>query len=264
MVYERRNDFDRRKAERRKVGRVVRLTDSNFQKEMLEVPVYGLVQFTSARSRRCKEQEVVLRQIAQDFSRSQRLRVGLFEVGADNKATPTRYNVKRLPTLLMFHGGEVVYRRGGPESRESLKKRIQATMALDGKVFVERRHGAERRRTPRRSEERRQSVDRMIWRDLLQELKISPWPIVLSIDPEDPMDKHQFSSLVESAAHKLRIPGLKTLHITGNPSGPVRRQLKITVGPPGVAVFLDGKLAGQFVYTGSKLELRRRLREILA
>ncbi|MFQ5906935.1 MAG: hypothetical protein ACE5JA_10255, partial [bacterium] len=62
---------------------------------------------------------------------------------------------------------------------------------------------------------------------------------------------------------KLKVTGLKTLHVTGNPGRHVKRYFGITIDPPGVAVFYEGKLIGQFENIRSGVDLRKRIRKVL-
>jgi len=172
----------------------------------------------------------------------------------------TKYGVTSIPTLMLFRGGEVVYRTSHFDTETSLRKKINQIIATDTKVFVERRHRDKRREGQRRRYEPLQSV---IWRDLKNELHRTPWPVVVSINPEDPVLNEDFASLVESVVEKLRVMGLKALHVTGSPTKQVKRHFGITIDAPGVAVFYEGKLIGQFENIRSAVDLRKRLRNVL-
>ena len=259
MEQERRDEPDRRKGERRTTGRVVRLTDSNFEREMLDIPVFGLVLFTRRDSTRCKKQEEVLREVARDFWKTQRLRVGFFEVSETNNTIAEWYRTKRLPTLILFRQREIVYRTSHPQTAKALKKIINGIMATDPKVFVERRHKGDRRRALRREE----SPESVVWNNLIAELNTTPWPIVLAVKPRDHMRAHKFATMVEAATEKLQVPGLKTLHVVGRPTEAVRKHFPLTIEPPGVAVFRDGRLLGEIIGMGSKATLIAELRKML-
>jgi hypothetical protein len=132
-------------------------------------------------------------------------------------------------------------------------------MATDTKVFVERRHKGERRKGHRRE----QTVDSVLWRSLISELNTTPWPVILAITPRDPMLSHKFVAIVEAAAQKLRVPGLRTLHAVGSPTPAVRRHFELTVEPPGIAIFQEGKLIGEVNGMGTKTSLAKELHRIL-
>jgi thioredoxin 1 len=255
-----RDTWDRRTTERRQTGKIIKLTDSNFENEMINIPVFGLAQFSCHWSQPCKKQEDVLRQIAQDFKHTERLRVGLFEASPKNALIPSKYGIVIIPTLMLFREGEVIYRNNGYESRVPLKKKIDRFISTDRKLFIERRHDAEKREGQRRRSEPMQTI---IWRDLKNELATTPWPVVLSINPEDPVLNDKFSSLVESVIQKLETTGLRALHVTGTPAKQVKRHFGITVDAPAVAVFFEGKLIDQFENLRSRVNLSRRLRRAL-
>lgn len=259
MTYERRDARERRRGERRTTGKIIKLTDSNFEREMLDVPVFSLVMFSRRDSLRCKKQEEILREIANDFWKTQRLRVGLLEVDEKNSEIAEWYRTKRLPTLIMFHRREIIYRTSHLQSKSALSKKINAIIATDTRVFVERRHKGDRRKTPRRE----QTVESVVWRNLVSELNTTPWPVILAIKPRDPFLSHKFAAIVEGAAEKLRVPGLRTLHVVGTPTPSVRDRFDLTVEPPGVAVFYEGKLIGEVKGMGNKTGLAKTLRQIL-
>ena len=255
-----RETWDRRKIERRQTGKIIKLTDLNFEKEMINIPVFGLTQFSCHWSPPCRKQESVLRRIAQDFKHTERLRVGLFEASPKNPEIPSKYGLVMIPTLILFREAQVIYRKNGYEPRAELKKEIDRFISTDQKLFIERRHGAEKREGQRRRSEPMQTI---IWRDLKNELATTPWPVVLSINPEDPVLNDKFSSLVESVIEKLETTGLRALHVTGTPAKQVKKHFGITVDAPAVAVFFEGKLTDQFENVRSRVNLSRRLRRAL-
>jgi hypothetical protein len=132
-------------------------------------------------------------------------------------------------------------------------------MATDPKVFVERRHKRDRRKALRREE----SPESVVWSNLIGELNTTPWPVVLVVKPKDPMLSHKFAAIVEAAAEKLRVPGLKTLHVLGKPTAAVKKHFPLTIEPPGVAVFQEGRLVGEIRGMGTKASLAKEIREML-
>jgi thioredoxin 1 len=128
MDRERRETWERRKADRRQAGKVIPLNDANFRKEMVDIPVFGLVQFSCKWSEHCQKQAKILKQIAADFKNTQRLRVGLFELCPENTTVPIQYGLISIPTLILFHRGRILYRINTNESRAAVRKVLDAVM----------------------------------------------------------------------------------------------------------------------------------------
>ena len=101
------------------------------------------------------------------------------------------------------------------------------------------------------------------WRNLAHEVAASPWPIVVCINPEPAAESESFSTLVESCTGGMRKKMIKTLHCTGSPTPLARKHFGITVAPPAVAVFHEGRLIGQFEGVGTKGSLRKKIRALL-
>jgi thioredoxin 1 len=260
MDQERRETWKRRKSDRRQAGKVIPLDDTNFQTEIVDIPVFGLVQFGCKWSEHCKKQERILKQIAEDFKDTQRLRVGVFELCPENMKVPIQYGLISIPTLILFHRGQILYRMNTNESRSVLKKILDTVMAADTTVFVERRRGRERRSRDRRGADDIQSVQ---WHDLARFVATTPWSVLLSMNPETPEAGREFSTLVESAVRGLKREDLRTFHVVGEPPPPVQKYFGLTVAPPAVAIFNEGKLIGQFGDIRSKGDLQKKLREAL-
>jgi hypothetical protein len=85
----------------------------------------------------------------------------------------------------------------------------------------------------------------------------------LSMNPQAPDSGREFASLVESVVQSLKRDDVRTFHIVGSPTPPVRKHFDLTVDAPAVAVFNEGKLVGQFGEIRSKADLKKKLHEVL-
>src|SRR5262245_59916968 len=97
------------------------LTDQNWEKEVLGSPRPVLVDFWAEWCQPCKALVPTLEAVAAHFG--SKLRIGKFNV-EENNDVPYKYNINRLPTLLVLKGGQVSEQRVGLISREDLIKLI--------------------------------------------------------------------------------------------------------------------------------------------
>ena len=84
---------------------VVTLEDSTFEKEVLKSDTPVLVDFWSEWCGPCKAIAPVVDQIAKDFKG--KVKVGKMDIDR-HTAVAQRYNIRSIPTLLVFKGGQVV------------------------------------------------------------------------------------------------------------------------------------------------------------
>ena len=108
-------------------GNVIEFTDSNFDSEVLKSNVPVLVDFTAVWCGPCKAIAPTVAELAGEYAG--RVKVGKMDID-HSPATPTKYHVRAVPTLLMIKGGKVVDQIMGAAN----KKRIQAMFdnALNG------------------------------------------------------------------------------------------------------------------------------------
>ena len=101
------------------------VTDSTFNGEVTEVAGPVLVDFWAEWCGPCKAFAPVLNDIADDYVDAVRIR----KVNADeNKATAERYNVRGLPTMILFVGGEEKERVIGLTSKTRIAELLDRYM----------------------------------------------------------------------------------------------------------------------------------------
>jgi thioredoxin len=102
---------------------ILNLKDSNFDTEVLKSEVPVLVDFWAEWCGPCKMMAPTVDAIASEYEG--KLKVGKLDVD-ENGGTAMRYNIRGIPTLLLFKGGRVVEQRVGAVGRSEVLKMLQS------------------------------------------------------------------------------------------------------------------------------------------
>ena len=97
--------------------------DAGWDKEVLNSEVPVLVDFWAEWCGPCRMMTPTVDAIAADYAG--RVKVGKLNVD-ENGATGMRYNVRGIPTLLLFKGGQVVEQRVGAVGKTEVQKMLDA------------------------------------------------------------------------------------------------------------------------------------------
>lgn len=98
-------------------------TDSAFDTEVLSAEVPVLVDFWAEWCGPCRMIAPTVDAIANDYAG--KVKVGKVNVD-ENMNTASRYNIRGIPTLLLFKGGKVVAQQVGAAGKGDLQKMIEA------------------------------------------------------------------------------------------------------------------------------------------
>ncbi len=98
-------------------------TDAGFDGEVLNSAVPVLVDFWAAWCGPCRMMEPTIDAVATDYAG--KVKVGKINVD-ENGGTAARYNVRGIPTLLLFKGGQVVDQRVGAVGKSEVQKLLDA------------------------------------------------------------------------------------------------------------------------------------------
>jgi len=97
---------------------ILTLTNENFQQQVLKSPTPVLVDFWAEWCGPCKMIAPILDELADEYSG----RVNIGKVNIDDHQTlATQFGVRAIPTLLLFHNGEVAEQIVGLRSKRDLK-----------------------------------------------------------------------------------------------------------------------------------------------
>ena len=103
-------------------GAVIHITDDTFQREVLEAEQPVLVDFWAPWCGPCKAIAPVLEEIAAENTDVRIVKVNV----DDNPEIAGQFNVRAIPTLLLFKGGEIRETKIGAVSKSELEAMLNA------------------------------------------------------------------------------------------------------------------------------------------
>lgn len=101
---------------------IVEITDATFDADVLKSDKPVLLDFWAAWCGPCRAIAPIVDELATEFTG--KLKVVKMDVDR-NGATPMRYKVTGIPTLLVFKNGQVVEQLVGYRSKEDIQKAVQ-------------------------------------------------------------------------------------------------------------------------------------------
>ena len=102
--------------------KVLRLTDEKWKEDVLASPQPVLVDFWAEWCAPCKMMAPSIDALAEEFDG--RIRVGKLNVD-ENAATSEKYDIRGIPTIMIFKGGEVKEQVVGVTSKENLARLVE-------------------------------------------------------------------------------------------------------------------------------------------
>ena len=98
---------------------VVNLSDSSFDSEVLQSKVPVIVDFWAEWCGPCKMLGPTIDQLADEYAG----KIAKLNVD-DHMATASRYNIRGIPALLIFHGGQVREQLVGAQPKDNIAKAL--------------------------------------------------------------------------------------------------------------------------------------------
>ena len=103
-------------------GNMLEVTDQTFDKEVLQSDQPVLVDFWAAWCGPCRMIAPTVEALAKEYAG--KAKVAKVNVD-DNQLTPAQYNVRGIPTLLLFKGGRVQEQIVGAVGRDAIENMIK-------------------------------------------------------------------------------------------------------------------------------------------
>jgi len=101
----------------------ITITDVSFDSDVLNSDVPVLVDFWAAWCGPCRMMEPTIDAIATDYAG--KVKVAKLNVD-ENGGVATRYNIRGIPTLLLFKGGQIVEQRVGAVGKSDVQKMLDS------------------------------------------------------------------------------------------------------------------------------------------
>lgn len=101
-------------------------TDASFKSEVLESDKVTVIDLWAEWCGPCRMMTPVIEELSKEYEG--KAVVGKLNVD-DNPEVPTNYNVRGIPTFLIFKGGELKEKVVGAQTKQYLKDKIEALIA---------------------------------------------------------------------------------------------------------------------------------------
>ena len=103
----------------------LKLTDQNFEEEVLKFDKPVLVDFWAEWCHPCKIVSPIVDELASEYNG--KIKIG--KVNVDENSVSQNYNIMSIPTLLIFKNGQPIKSIVGAKPKEAIKKEIDEAIA---------------------------------------------------------------------------------------------------------------------------------------
>jgi thioredoxin 1 len=106
-------------------GKIIEISDSTFEQEVLQSDVPVLVDFWAPWCGPCRAIAPVVDELANEYA--DKLKVAKCNVD-DNPKTPSRYGIRAIPTLIIFKSGNVSEQITGAVAKSQIAAAVDKAM----------------------------------------------------------------------------------------------------------------------------------------
>lgn len=104
---------------------ILHVTDDTFESEVLQAPLPVLVDYWAEWCGPCKTIAPILDEVAQQYAG--RLKIAKLNID-ENEATPPKYGIRGIPTLMLFKNGNLEATKVGALSKSQLTTFIDSNI----------------------------------------------------------------------------------------------------------------------------------------
>ncbi|MGD0388210.1 MAG: thioredoxin [Tepidisphaeraceae bacterium] len=104
---------------------VVEITDANFEQEVVQSKTPVLVDFWAEWCQPCKRLAPTIAKLATDYAG--KVKVGKLDIEA-NHASPSKFGISAIPTVLVFKGGQVAQKFVGLREEKDFREALDAAI----------------------------------------------------------------------------------------------------------------------------------------
>ena len=105
---------------------IMEITDANFDQSVLKSDQPVMIDFWATWCGPCRAIAPIVEELAKEYQG--KVKIGKMDVDS-NSATPMRYGVRGIPTLLVFKGGQVKEQIVGYVPKETIQKALDKHLA---------------------------------------------------------------------------------------------------------------------------------------
>jgi thioredoxin 1 len=105
---------------------LLEVTDENFDAEIMNSDLPAIVDFWAVWCGPCHIVSPIVAELAEEYDG--KIKVGKMDVDA-NRATPGRFGIRNIPTLIFFKGGEVAHMIVGAQPKNHIEEQLKKILA---------------------------------------------------------------------------------------------------------------------------------------
>ncbi|HDM09594.1 MAG: thioredoxin [Deltaproteobacteria bacterium] len=104
------------------MGDLLKVTDDNFEQEIINSDIPALVDFWAEWCGPCKMVSPIVEELAKEYDG--KVKVGEMNVD-ENRQTPVKYGIRAIPTLILFKNGNVAQTIVGAQPKSAIEEELK-------------------------------------------------------------------------------------------------------------------------------------------